>query len=72
MEGLMDDGDRHWRPRQSDAGEHSGRLVKLEPVVGAGGPGTVYSASGFTAAVAKHGRPFGVFDRDRLLNYRAR
>jgi hypothetical protein len=68
----MDDGDRFWRPRQDDTGEHSGRLVKIAPKVGAGGPGTVYSATGFAEAVEKHGRPFGIFDKGRLLGYRAR
>jgi hypothetical protein len=32
-------------------------------VIGNGGPGTIYTAKAFDLAVAKHGRPTGVFER---------
>jgi hypothetical protein len=32
-------------------------------VIGDGGPGTIYTAKAFDEAVAKHGRPTGMFER---------
>jgi hypothetical protein len=34
------------------------RLVKIEPMIGNGGPGTIYSATAFETATAKHGGYF--------------
>ncbi len=45
------------------------RLKKLPPMVGNGGPGTVFTATAFWEAVNKHGRPLGVFEKDRQLPY---
>lgn len=46
-----------------------GRLTKLVPRTGDGGPGTTYSSAGFAEAVKAHGRPFGPFEAKRILPY---
>ncbi len=47
-----------------------GRFTTIPPKVGEGGPGTVYTATGFEEATGRHGRPHGVFEKDRQLTYR--